>query len=213
MLIYLKYKNTYYISSTWDERRFFYSILCGMLEQNRIDSVLEVGCKNGVLINCLSRKYNNINFHGIDLTKNGIKEAINLKDQKNFEKKIGYFFDKNINMASPKNLILKQESILDLNKHLKFSLVFTTLALEQMKNIQFEAIKKITNAPTNIIVLFEPFVFYNRSFISKNYHKIKNYFNLERKNIEINGFKINREFSLPSKIFRRAGAVILKKIQ
>jgi len=211
--IYLKYKNTYYISQTWKERRLFYSILSSILGQNKIDSVLEVGCGNGVLINCLSRKYKNINFHGIDLTKNGIREAVNLKDKKNFEKKIGFFFDKDINMESPKNLTFKKKSILNLNEHLKFSLVFTILALEQMKTIQFEAIKKITNISNNLVVLIEPFVFYNNSFISRNYHKEKNYFNLERKNVEINGFKIYREFSLPSKIFRRVGAVILKKTQ
>ncbi len=207
---YLKFKNNYYISSSWHERKFFYIILCSVIELNKIDTVLEVGCGNGVLINCLSRKYKNVNFHGIDLTKKGIRLAKSLKKKKTF-KKLSLFFDKDINLGSPKNLTFKQESVLNLKEELKFSLVFTTLALEQMKNIQFDAIKKITNVSNNLIVLIEPFVFYNKSFISRNYHKLKNYFNLERKEFEINGFKIYSEFDLPSKIYRRVGVLILKK--
>jgi len=46
---YLEYKNRYYISSNWEERIFFYNILCTIIKKNKINSVLEVGCGNGVL--------------------------------------------------------------------------------------------------------------------------------------------------------------------
>lgn len=81
-----------------------------------------------------------------------------------------------------------------------------------MEPIQFSVIEKITGLSNNMIVLFEPFNFYNNNFLSKNYHHLKNYFTLEKKDIEINGFKIFDHFILPSKIYRQVGVVILKKL-
>ena len=53
---------------------------------------------------------------------------------------------------------------------------------------------------------------FNNNFLSKNYHHLKNYFTLEKKDLEINGFKIFDQFILPSKIYRQVGVVILKKL-
>jgi len=165
------------------------------------------------LINTLARKFINIDFDGIDLTNSGIEVSEKLKDYKNFKEKIGFYFDNKINVNYTQNLNFTKSSILNFEPKKKFSLVFSTLALEQMEPIQSQAIDKITSLSNNLVILFEPFGFYNTSFLSKNYHNQKNYFTLEKKDIEINGFKISDEFILPSKIYRQVGVVILKKLK
>jgi len=175
--------------------------------------VLEVGCGNGILINTLARKFRNIDFYGVDLTSQGIEVSEKLKDYNNYKERIGFYFDSEINLDHTNNLNFTNSSILNFNPQKKFSLIFSTLALEQMEPIQFSVIEKITGLSNNMIVLFEPFNFYNNNFLSKNYHHLKNYFTLEKKDIEINGFKIFDQFILPSKIYRQVGVVILKKLK
>ena len=207
----LFYKNNYYEKDIWEERKIFFEVLKNQIVDSRPKSILEVGCGNGIIINSLARNFLDLNFNGIDLTETGIKVSQSLKNNKNYGDKIGNFFIKDYPKKNINNINFKNVSISEMTEDKKYDLCYSTLALEQMRSVQNEAIDKITKVTIQRIVLIEPFQYANKSLISKAYCKVKDYTSLKLKDLEINNFELKNTFLIPSKFHRQLAVVVLTK--
>ena len=163
----LFYKNNYYEKDIWEERKIFFEVLKNQIIDSRPKSILEVGCGNGIIINSLARNFFDLNFNGIDLTETGIKVSESLKNDKNYNDKIGNFFIKDYPKKNIDNITFTNVSISEMTEDKKYDLSYSTLSLEQMKSVQNEAIDKISKVTSQRIVLIEPFQYANKSLISK----------------------------------------------
>ena len=152
-----------------------------------------------------------MNFNGIDLTETGIKVSESLKNDKNYNDKIGNFFIKDYPKKNIDNITFTNVSISEMTEDKKYDLSYSTLSLEQMKSVQNEAIDKISKVTSQRIVLIEPFQYANKSLISKAYCNVKDYVSLKLKDLEINNFELNNTFLIPSKFYRQVAVVVLKK--
>jgi len=208
---YIYYNGKYFKKKPWSERKYYFETLKDVIDKQKPKKILEVGCGNGMLINTLARVYSNISFSGIDLTRSGVEASKLLTDNDNYNEKVGNFFYNFSKQNLVDNINFKNLSVVELPDDEKYDFTYTTLALEQMKTVQQEAIRKITHVTNKTIVLIEPFYFENQSFISKKYLKLKNYFTLTKEDIEINGFKITNCIHMPSKFYRPVTAIILHR--
>jgi SAM-dependent methyltransferase len=207
----LFYDGRYFEKDMWAEKRVFFEVIQKQISKSNFKKILEVGCGNGILINSFARTFPHIEFYGIDLTKSGIEVSNSLKNNLNYTSRIGNTFLKNYHENDIKNLYLENISIKNIQEDKKYDFCFSTLALEQMKAVQSEAIDKITKITKDTIVLIEPFRFVNKSLLSSMYCKIKDYFDLNLENIEINGFKMVEFYIVPSKFYRQVSVLVLKK--
>ena len=176
-------------------------------------SVLEVGCGPGITLKLLADIYMEINFHGIDLSTEGIKYANKSKKKilnPIFKKELNFQFN---NVEDNPNLIFENQDASSLKfKDKSFDFVFSNLALEQMDNIKDNVISEMKRVAKNFIILIEPFGNLNKSGLRYLHHKSKQYFNLNHLDLEDKNFEI-LEFhdQLPALLSLNYGMLVLKR--
>jgi len=198
----------------WAEKRVHLLIISEILKNFKIKNFLEVGCGNGAMLMMLSTLHPNINFYGTELTLAGIKSAKKLQKLKNLPKAMIEFIpDKIKDPYAFKKIKFVQGNAINLPyENKKFDFVGTSLALEQMKPIQDDALKEIARVSKDYVGMLEPFPDFNQTKLQKTYTTARDYFSVPICELSKFGFEVIEIFSdFPSKIYRGAGFVLLKK--
>ena len=129
-------------------------------------NVLEVGCGNGINLILLACRFPEIQFHGIELTEEGIQAGRGFQDS--FE-----VLPDNLTSFSPlpvrdpaafRRIQFRQGTAADLPyADGEMDLVLTVLALEQMERIRKRALSEVARVTGRHALMVEPFRECNRS--------------------------------------------------
>lgn len=199
----------------WYDEKFIHIVtLEGIIRELNPHSVLEVGSGNGFTLNVLSRIFPQVSFNGIELTKSGTLQATLYKNSRSFANEYDSFYPSltafqgtdapNLNLATATAacMPLSDKSI---------DLVYTCLALEQMKSVQYEVMSEIKRVGARYALFIEPFPDACTSLLQKMRHFSKHYFSVPLGQLTDLGFEtIEIERLFLSKPLRPVFAVLCR---
>lgn len=162
----------------WAVTRISLLRLCRLIEFLQPRRVLEVGTGNGQYPLLLSCVFPEVEFHGVELTDEGVAVARKFQD---LERLPGPYIDFiPVEVRDPagfKRAQIVQGSARALQyEDRSFDLVFTCLALEQMEQLRHQAFSEITRVSRSTVSHLEPFSDVNRKGLCRAYVYSMNYF-------------------------------------
>lgn len=172
----------------WGQRKWLMSNEAGaairllyldqVIERLRPQTVLEVGCGNGINLIMLSARYPSIRFVGLEPTEGGVKAARSVIEDGRLPDGLVAFAPFDIaDVEAPARLRVEQgdaRSLPFLDR--SFDLVITSLALEQMEEIRAQALSEIVRVSNNWVAMLEPFKEVNSSGWRRRYVSTYDYF-------------------------------------
>jgi SAM-dependent methyltransferase len=172
----------------WGQRRLFARVRVGarirqyllikLLRSLKPRRVLEVGSGNGVNLLLLAGQFPEIEFHGIELTEQGVAAARDIQARDAIPENFTAF------APSP----LKDRDAFKRVSFWKgsagrmpfadgeFDLVYTCVAVEQMERIREQALREISRVSGEHVFFYEPFYDVNRSGLARRYIVARDYF-------------------------------------
>lgn len=194
-------------------KRIHLYLLGGILRVLQPRSVLELGCGMGVNLAFLSRAYPDVEFAGIELTRQGV-----LRCRKNIAhtpQQLIEFYPRRLKsarcqMVSP---ILIQGSAQNVPlRDASFELVFTMQALEQMNPIRNRVLSEIHRVTSGFACFFEAFADYNKGELRLNILE-RNYFGGSLQELRKHGFRVLTVYdNLPTKNKMKVVCVVAEKV-
>ena len=160
-----------------------------IIETIRPKRVLDVGCGNGERLFLLSNIFPEVNFSGIELTSGGFNYATKFQGGKFPQHLINYSPRPLADTESFKRINFVQGSAHEMPfEKNSFDLVYSCLALEQMKRFQMQVLREIHRVSSGVISLFEPFNDFNSSFYRKSYIFTESMFDASLSDLKKIGF-------------------------
>lgn len=157
--------------------RFRQRMLIGAIEHLSPRTVLEVGCGNGINLLLLACQFPDIEFTGIELTKQGHQAATRFQELPELPEALQEYAP--LSLPDPtafKRIRFLQGTAADLPfEDDRFDLVFTVLAIEQMEQIRSSALSEIARVTKRHTLMIEPFRDVNqkgwprRNVVRRNY--------------------------------------------
>jgi SAM-dependent methyltransferase len=196
--------------------RFRQAMLVRMIEHVRPRSVLEVGCGNGINLILLSGSFPDIEFAGVELTREGHEAALEFQRHEALPEA----------MQSYAPLPLKDTTAFRRIRFIRgnaaelpfgdndFDLVYSILALEQMEQIRDRALAEFARVAGKYTLMIEPFRDVNNTGWPRANVIRRNYFRGSIADLPAYGLKpaiITDDF--PQEVFLRACAVLCEKLQ
>jgi ubiquinone/menaquinone biosynthesis C-methylase UbiE len=200
----------------WAEKRIHLLLLMKIIHALKPARVLEVGSGNGAMSMMLSTLCPGVEFNGIELTETGVQMARKIQLLDTLPAGMLQFLPApplnpagfrqvNFQVGNAKNLPFPPNSI---------DLVFSSLALEQMKAVQAEVLSEMSRVSTDHVFMIEPFPDFNKTKEQRYYTIANEYFSVPVSGLTNHGLTPASVFSdFPSKIYRGVGAVLAKPIQ
>lgn len=186
------------------------------IEQLAPETVLEVGCGNGLNLLLLAGRFPRKRFTGVELTAAGIAAA---------KKAQGFDLPDALKDFSPEPTqdaaAHRRVEFLEGNAaklpfaDASFDTVFTSLALEQMEEVRHAALTEIARVTRKHAVLLEPFRDFNAAGLRRDYIVTMDYFSAWIKDLERYGLRpvqVVATEQLPCKLHLGVGLVIAEKI-
>lgn len=196
--------------------RFRQALLVRMIEHVKPRSVLEVGCGNGINLLLLAGNFPDVEFAGIELTREGNEAALEFQRQEVLPEALQAY--------AP--LPLKDPTAFRRIRFLRgnaaelpfadneFDMVYSVLALEQMEQIRDQALAEFARVAGKYTLMIEPFRDVNdRGWPRANVIR-RNYFRGRIADLSDYGLKpviITDDF--PQEVFLKAVAVLSEKVQ
>lgn len=198
----------------WAEKRFHLFILAQAIHTLKPKTVLEVGSGNGGMSMMLAEMCPaDTRFHGIELTETGVGKARQIQALNDLPAGMrrflplpqlspGAFKQIDFQVGNAKQLPFPNRSI---------DLVFTSLALEQMRAVQSEVLTEIARVSNGYALMIEPFPDFNTSREQRAYTRANEYFSVPISELAKYGLNpVDRLTDIPCKIYRGAGAVLAR---
>jgi tRNA G46 methylase TrmB len=173
---------------TWWLNSIFLTIIEDQIKKGTFQNIIEIGSGNGFNLIYLANRFPDKNFFGFELTKRGVENSYASSKNKVIVENISKFvsLDYNSKISFPlNNLTFTQKDItkgLDQSFVIGNTLVFTSLAMEQMEDIFPEAIKNILEIKADKYLFIEPLLDFQNFFDKLN---LKNKGYLYRSSSEI----------------------------
>lgn len=193
-------------------KRVYLYLLGRILESLKPNTVLEVGSGIGVNLAYLCRKYDVIEFSGLELTKSGVERAADIIE--NLPTELIKFYPSPV--SAEKNFVsspvLYQASALDMPfKDGAFEFVYSVQALEQMNRIRHDVIREMYRVSSQYACFIEAFRDYNKGSLTLNMMK-RDYFRGSVRELDKYGFSVERIYdNLPTKNKMKIVCVVVKK--
>jgi ubiquinone/menaquinone biosynthesis C-methylase UbiE len=142
------------------------------------ESVLEIGCGNGINLLTLSAKYPGVEFSGLELTQGGVDAAASVIEKKSLPEALTKFAPFDLcDLSAPSRVKVCQGSAIELPyANASFDLVMTSLALEQMEDLRDAAMREIVRVAKRWVVMLEPFHEVNKAGWRRRYVRAYDYF-------------------------------------
>jgi len=204
-----------FLARSYGIKRLHQFLLAKFINDTKPKTILEVGSGNGLNLFILSFLFPSIQLTGVELTKGGYEASkkVALEDTLpdyivNFSPLVG------INSKAHKLIDFQQGSAKSLPfADESFDVVFTILALEQMEEIQHEALSELSRVCKKYLVMVEPFREWNNE--STNRHRVKSldYFTASIHDLSKYGFKIlGCHDDIPNKLHYTTNFIVAEKI-
>ncbi len=208
----------------WDGRQMFASdvgatrvrqlLLIRIIERLRPQSVLEVGCGNGINLLLLACRFPDIAFTGIELTEAGHEAARRLQRLERLPQPMQDYAP--LPLVDPtafRRIRFLQGNATDLPfPDGSFDLVMTVLALEQMERVRDQALQQIARVARRHTLMVEPFADVNQRFWSRLYVLWRNYFRGRIEDLRTYGLQPRLALSdFPQEAFLKVCAVLAEK--
>tara|TARA_A100001037_G_scaffold302497_1_gene334271 strand:- start:353 stop:1303 length:951 start_codon:yes stop_codon:yes gene_type:complete len=154
-------------------KRIYLLFLMRLIEALKPVSVLEAGCGTGVNLFVLASRFPDIEFSGIELTAQGAAAVQTFQEESTLPEVLSSYSPLPPRDTSAfKRVHVQQASAAELPfQDGQVDLVFTCLALEQMKAVQHSALREIRRVARRAIVMTEPFADCNAE--SMRQHRIR----------------------------------------
>lgn len=179
------------------------------------NSVLEIGCGNGINLLTLSAKYPSVEFSGLELTQGGVDAAASVIEKKSLPEALTRFapFDLR-DLSAPSRVNVRQGSAIELPyANASFDLVMTSLALEQMEDLRDVAIREIVRVAKRWVVMLEPFHEVNKGGWRRSYVRAYDYFQGAISDLPQYGLQVEQVVSdMPHKSILGTALVISRKM-
>jgi SAM-dependent methyltransferase len=195
-------------------KRVHQRLLWRCIEVLRPQSVLEVGCGNGINLLALSTGFPNVRWTGIELSLGGVARAKEAQREAELLSEIAAFCSwPNEAPEAYREIDFREGDA----RHLpfdsgSFDLVFTVLALEQMEAIRDVAVSEVARVVQKWVAMIEPFADFNRDPLRYASTKTKGFFSLGVGDLRRFGLEPVCVFTdMPQKITRGAGLVVARK--
>jgi ubiquinone/menaquinone biosynthesis C-methylase UbiE len=190
-------------------------LLMRAIEYLKPRRVLEVGCGNGINLLMLAGRFPDIEFTGVELTREGNEAALGFQKQKVFPAE----------MQSSSALPVVDETAFRKIKFLRgsaddlpfeagsFDLVYTVLALEQMERIRDKALSEVARVSGRHTLMIEPFRDVNDQGWERANVIRRNYFRGRIKDLATFGLQPREAiFDFPQEVFLKACMVWSEKM-
>jgi SAM-dependent methyltransferase len=208
----------------WGEQKLFASdvgatrfrqlILIRVIEQLKPRTVLEVGCGNGINLILLACRFPDIDFTGVELTRQGHQAACEFQRQSELPRAMQEYAPLALaDTGAFRRIRFIQGSAADLPfEDDSFDLVTTILALEQMERIRDQALREITRVAARHLFNIEPFRDLNDEGGARRNVIQRNYFRGRIDDLPRYGFRPRLALmDFPQEAFLKAGAVLSSK--
>ena len=193
--------------------RFRQLILIRTLEHLKPERVLEVGCGNGINLILLACRFPDIEFTGLELTREGHLTAVGLQKQAILPEAMQEYAPLPLKDPSAfRKIRFVQGSAVDLPfADKQFDLVYTILALEQMERIRDKALGEIARVSARHTLMLEPFRDVNTGWARMNIIR-RDYFRGSIDDLPRYGLKpVTAMNDFPQETFLKACAVLAEK--
>jgi tRNA G46 methylase TrmB len=180
-------------TSTWWLNSIFLTIIEDQIKKGNFQNIIEIGSGNGFNLIYLANRFPDKNFSGFELTNKGVENSYASSKNKTIVENISKFVSLNNNskISFPlNNLTFTQKDItegLDESFVIGNTLVFTSLAMEQMEEVFPKAIKKILEIKADKYLFIEPLLEF-QNFFDKLNLKSKGYLYRSASEINKNNF-------------------------
>lgn len=194
--------------------RFRQLMLIRVIEQLKPRRVLEVGCGNGINLMLLACRFPDIEFTGVELTREGHQAALAFQEQDELPRTMQDFAPLELADTSAfRRIHFVQGSAVHLPFEAdSFDLVTTILSLEQMERIRDHALSEITRVSARHLFNIEPFRDVNDSGGARRNVIRRNYFRGRIDDLKRYGFSPVRALNdFPQEVFLKAAAVLSEK--
>jgi len=196
--------------------RFRQAMLVRMIEHVKPRSVLEVGCGNGINLLLLAGIFPDVEFAGIELTREGNEVALEFQRQAVLPDAMHAYAP--LPLKDPtafKHIRFLRGNAAELPFAVnEFDLAYSVLALEQMEQIRDQALAEFARAAGKYTLMIEPFRDVNHSGWPRANVISRNYFRGRISDLPNYGLKpdiITDDF--PQEVFLRACAVLSEKVR
>jgi SAM-dependent methyltransferase len=182
-----------------------------LIESFQPRRVLEVGCGLGLKLIALSRRFPNIEFHGVELTNSGTEGARIIQAMKTLpDEFINYVPFEIRTQGVVDNLTFHQGSAASMSfPKDSFDFVFTNQSIEQMQVISDKVFKEIRRVSGGKVAFIEPFYDFNANGVCRNRIIARDYFSGKISDLHKYGYNVmfvHRDF--PSKFYMNVGLVV-----
>lgn len=203
------------LASAFGGTRVRQLLLAKAIEQLKPKKVLEVGCGNGINLLMLSGRFPEIEFTGVELTKEGHEAALSFQRNDTFPELMrSYAPQPMLDDTAFKRIRFLQGSAekLPLGDN-EVDFVYTVLALEQMERIRKQALSEVARVAKKNTLMIEPFRDVNNSGWERANVIRRNYFRgniQDLPNYGLNPVTVTSDF--PQEVFLKACAVVSEAI-
>lgn len=196
-------------------KRVHQLLLVRVLEALQPRSALEVGCGNGLNLLLLSGHFPAVTFSGLELTSAGAQAARDLTQAPTLPDAVREFAVARLHdPGAHRRVSIVRGSA----EHLPyrsggFDLVFTVLALEQMRSIQHAALSELRRVSAGHVVMIEPFYDWNVDGLRRRYITASDYFDARVDELRAYGFEPVFVMSdVPNKVLFHVGLVVARVV-
>ena len=139
--------------------RFRQAMLVRMIEHVRPRSVLEVGCGNGINLILLAGSFPDVEFAGVELTREGHEAALEFQRHEVLPEAMQAYAPLSLKDTTAfRRIRFIQGNAADLPfEDNAFDLVYSILALEQMEQIRDQALAEFARVAGKHTLMIEPF--------------------------------------------------------
>jgi SAM-dependent methyltransferase len=196
-------------------KRIHQLLLVRVFEALRPKEALEVGCGNGLNLLLLSGHFPAVTFAGLELTSAGAHAARALTQGAILPDAVRAFAVARLHdPAAHRRVSIVQGSA----EHLPFAagsvdVIFTVLALEQMRSIQHAALSELRRVASGHVVMIEPFHDWNVDGLRRRYITASDYFDARVDELKAYGLEPVFVMSdVPNKVLFHVGLVVARVV-
>ncbi len=189
-------------------------LLARIIDSIRPASILEVGCGSGTNLFVLSALFSQARYAGLELNSDGVARAKTVQEMDELPQSIRTFSPVPLEAGDPHQRIdFRQGNAKDLPfADRSFDVVVTRLALEQMHDVQDEALSEASRVSNRYVVMIEPFQDWNLDGVRRDYVVAKAYFDAKVSELPAYGLEpVTVYDDMPHKVALRPGLVVARK--
>ena len=202
------------LMSFWGWRYVYLLRLYRLIELTRPRKVLEVGCGSGFFPTMLACRFPDIEFHGLELTVEGVQSA---KDGQALDRLpqplVDFSPEPVVDVTGHKRVVFHRGSAKEMPfEDNTFDLVYTVCSIEQMEIIRHAALTEIARVTGRYLANYEPFYEMNARGLQRSYIQAMDFFKGPVSELKDFGLRpVYIDDDMPQKFYMNVALVVSEK--